>query len=90
MGHWDNEPNKRNASMCSVLAMPYQSFLIHCYLVKLRHDGDGGWNTSAAVNIVLSESLLDLQALRYDDLSDVTVSSWTLTLSIICEMYFMG
>ena len=49
-------------------------------------DGGGGWNTSPAENIALSESLLDLQALRYSDLSDVTVRRCSLALSTFCVM----
>ena len=53
-------------------------------------DGGGGWNTSPTENIALSESLLDLQALRYSNLSDVTVRRWSLALSTFCVMVIIN
>jgi len=93
-GHWDNEPINGNTSLhcaCAnifcLLAVPYQNYsALSCHGSDKNDDGGWGWNTSPAENIALSESLLDLQALRYSDLSDVTVRRCSLALSTFCVM----
>ena len=68
--------------------------IVLCFMSWLLGDkndnGGGGWNTTPAENIALGESLLDLQALRYSDLSGVTVRRWSLALSMFFVMVIIN